>query len=363
MSGVGGALRAPRRLLVTGGAGFIGANFLRHFLARDREARVVNLDALTYAGNPENVAGLAERYPGYRFVHGRINDGPLVERLFAEEGFDAVVNFAAESHVDRSIQGPAVFIETNVQGTLTLLEAARRAWQGSAGEGCLFVQVSTDEVYGSLGPEEAAFTERSPVRPNSPYAASKAAADHLVRAYVTTFGLPAATTHCSNNYGPYQHPEKLIPLAITHCLEGRPIPVYGDGQQVRDWLHVEDHCRALVAVLERGRAGERYNIGGANEVRNIELVERLCDEVAGLGVVGESPRRLITFVRDRRGHDRRYAIDAGKARAELGWAPAVDFESGLRETVRWYAQRSEWWRARHDEAYHAYFRQNYGGQV
>ena len=332
-------------ILVTGGAGFIGSNFvLAAVRAAEGHARVVNLDKLTYAGNLDNLAPL-EGDPRHVFVHGDIGDRALVARLLAEHRPRAVVNFAAESHVDRSIDGPGDFIRTNLVGTFELLEAAR-AYHASLpraeAERFRFVHVSTDEVYGSLGPT-GLFTEESQYAPNSPYAASKAGADHLVRAYHHTYGLPTITTNCSNNYGPLQFPEKLIPLVIMNALEGKPLPVYGDGRNVRDWLYVGDHCEALRVVLERGRPGETYNVGGLNERTNLHIVHTLCDLLDEMAPSPLGPRRrLVTFVRDRPGHDRRYAIDAAKIQRELGWAPAHTFEQGIRETVRWYLDHRDW---------------------
>lgn len=331
-------------ILVTGGAGFIGANFVRRLLARG-EDRVVNLDLLTYAGNLENLAGL-EAHPRYRFVRGDVGDRGLADSLLAAQKIDAVVNFAAESHVDRSLEAPRTFLETNVLGTQTLLDAARAAGVGR------FVQVSTDEVYGSLG-AEGRFTETSPLAPNSPYAASKAAADLVCRAYHKTFGLPVMVTRCSNNYGPYQFPEKLIPLMIANALEDRPLPVYGDGLNVRDWLHVEDHCAAVELVLREGRPGEVYNVGGENEWPNLEIVKLL------LRLLGK-PESLIRFVPDRPGHDRRYAIDAGKLRRELGWAPALPFADGIAATVAWYREHRPWWEQIRSGAYREYYDRMYG---
>jgi len=332
-------------ILVTGGAGFIGANHVR-WLLDHTDDRVVNLDALTYAGNLENLAGV-EGNPRYRFVRGDVRDAELVRRIMVEERIEAVVHFAAESHVDRSIEGPRVFLETNVLGTQVLLDAAREAGVAR------FVQVSTDEVYGSLGPDEPAFTEEHPLRPNSPYSASKAAADLLCRAYHRTFGLPVTITRCSNNYGPYQFPEKLIPLMIANALERKPLPVYGDGRNVRDWLFVEDHCRAVDLVMRRGRPGEVYNIGGGNEMENIAIV-RLLLELLG------RDESLITFVTDRPGHDRRYAIDATKLREELGWEPRHDFATGIRATVDWYLAHREWWERVRSGAYRDYYDRMYG---
>ncbi len=332
-------------ILVTGGAGFIGANHVRWLLANSDD-RVVNLDALTYAGNLENLAGCEEN-PRYRFVRGDVRDADLVRRLLAEEKIEAVVHFAAESHVDRSIEGPRVFLETNVLGTQVLLDAAREAGVAR------FVQVSTDEVYGSLGPGDPPFTEEHPLRPNSPYSASKAAADLLCRAYHRTYGLPVCITRCSNNYGPYQFPEKLIPLMIANALEGKPLPVYGDGRNVRDWLFVEDHCRAVDLVMRRGRPGAVYNIGGGNEMENIAIVRLLLELL-------ERDEALITFVADRPGHDRRYAIDATRLREELGWEPRHDFASGIRATVRWYLEHRDWWERVRSGAYREYYDRMYG---
>ncbi len=332
-------------ILVTGGAGFIGSNFVLDWLAGSDEP-VVTLDALTYAGNLANLQSLAGD-PRHTFVRGDIADRDLVERLLAEHRVRAIVHFAAESHVDRSIHGPEAFVATNIVGTFRLLEAARAHWTALPSgdrEAFRFLHVSTDEVFGSLGPSDAPFTERSPYRPNSPYAASKAASDHLVRAHHHTFGLPVLTTNCSNNYGPWQFPEKLIPLCIHQALAGKPLPIYGDGRQVRDWLYVGDHCAALRRVLEAGRPGEVYCIGGSSEMANIDVVTLLCrvldDEQPRAD--GTSYARQIEFVPDRPGHDRRYAIDHGRIHAELGWRPAESFDSGLRKTVRWYLDHGDW---------------------
>ncbi|KNZ31793.1 MAG: spore coat protein [Methylibium sp. NZG] len=331
-------------ILVTGGAGFIGANFVLDWVAASAEP-VLNLDALTYAGNLESLGSLAGN-PRHRFVQGDIADRPLLDRLMAEHRPRAVVHFAAESHVDRSIHGPGAFIKTNVEGTFTLLEATRAHWaQLPATEKAAFRfhHVSTDEVYGSLGPGDPAFTEAHPFEPNSPYSASKAASDHLVRAWHHTYGLPVVTTNCSNNYGPYHFPEKLIPLMIVNALAGKPLPVYGDGQQVRDWLYVKDHCSAIREVLARGRVGETYNVGGWNEKPNIEIVQTVCALLDEMRPSAAGPHaRLITFVADRPGHDRRYAIDARKIERELGWKPAETFETGIRKTVRWYLDNADW---------------------
>ncbi|MCZ8236352.1 MAG: dTDP-glucose 4,6-dehydratase [Inhella sp.] len=331
-------------ILVTGGAGFIGSNFVLDWLAQSDEP-VLTLDALTYAGNRENLASLAGD-ARHTFVHGDITDRALVDRLMAEHRPRAIVHFAAESHVDRSIHGPGAFIRTNIQGTFTLLEAARMHWQALADEAKAafrFLHVSTDEVYGSLAPDAPAFTETHPFEPNSPYSASKAASDHLVRAWHHTYGLPVLTTNCSNNYGPYHFPEKLIPLMIVNALAGKPLPVYGDGQQIRDWLYVKDHCAAIRRVLEAGRLGETYNVGGWNEKANIDIVKTVCALLDEMQPSAEGPyARLITYVKDRPGHDRRYAIDARKLEHELGWKPAETFETGIRKTVRWVLDHPDW---------------------
>lgn len=333
------------RILVTGGAGFIGSNFVRFLLEKGGD-RVVNLDLLTYAGNLENLAGLEDR-SDYRFVRGDICDADLVAGLLAEERIEAVVNFAAESHVDRSIDGPRIFLQTNTMGAQTLLDAARGAGVGR------FLQVSTDEVYGSLGPQ-GMFTEDSPLRPNSPYAASKAAADLVCRSYFRTYGLPVLVTRCSNNYGPYQFPEKLIPLMIANALEGKSLPVYGDGLNVRDWLFVEDHCRALDLVLREAEPGSVYNIGGRNEMQNIRIVKLLLELL-------DRDESLIEFVTDRPGHDRRYAIDAGKLERDLGWTPAHTFDQGIADTVRWYLDNRQWWEKIRSGEYRLYYERMYGG--
>jgi dTDP-glucose 4,6-dehydratase len=331
-------------ILVTGGAGFIGSNFVLDWL-RQSDEPVVNLDALTYAGNPENLAALAED-ARHVFVKGDICDRALVDSLLAAHKPRAVVHFAAESHVDRSIHGPGAFMKTNVEGTFTLLEATRAYWtalDGEAKASFRFHHVSTDEVYGSLRPEDPPFAETHPYEPNSPYSASKAASDHLVRAWHHTYGLPVVTTNCSNNYGPFHFPEKLIPLMIVNALAGKPLPVYGDGQQIRDWLYVTDHCSGIRAVLAGGRVGETYNIGGWNEKANIDIVKTVCALLDELKPSAEGPyQRLITYVKDRPGHDRRYAIDARKIERELGWRPAETFETGIRKTVQWYLDHPDW---------------------
>jgi dTDP-glucose 4,6-dehydratase len=333
-----------RTILVTGGAGFIGGNFALD-LVGSGIFKVMNLDALTYAGNLDTLAPVLED-PNHLFVRGGIGDRGLVDGLLAEYRPGAVVNFAAETHVDRSIDGPGAFVQTNVVETLELLEAVLSYWGALEGEERLrfrFLHVSTDEVYGTLGPK-GFFTEETPYRPNSPYAASKAASDHLVRAYHHTYGLPALTTNCSNNYGPYQFPEKLIPLMIYNALRGEPLPVYGDGRQIRDWLYVKDHCRAVMRVLEEGRVGEVYNVGGLNERTNLEVVRTICSLLDDLAP--DSPHvphdSLITFVEDRPGHDRRYAMDTTKIERELGWTPQETFESGMEKTVRWYLENRAW---------------------
>ena len=350
------------KILVTGGAGFIGSNFILTWL-RAAKPSVVNLDLLTYAGNAKNLADL-EGSGCFEFVHGDICDAELVAELFKKHRPKAVVHFAAESHVDRSIASPEEFIRTNVHGTFVLLEQARKYWNGlddASKAGFRFLHVSTDEVYGTLGPDDPAFSEETAYAPNSPYAASKAASDHLVRSYFHTFGLPVLTTNCSNNYGPYQFPEKLIPLMIMNALEGKPLPVYGDGKNVRDWLFVEDHCSAIRAVLENGRLGETYNIGGNSERANIDVVTALCDIVDSLKPLpgGGSRRKLITYVKDRPGHDRRYAIDARKITRELKWKPAEKFESGLRKTVEWYLDHSDWIENVRTGAYREWIAKNY----
>lgn len=349
-------------ILVTGGAGFIGSNFVLACLKMNGVA-VVNLDLLTYAGNAANLAAV-ENDTRYTFVRGDICDAELVGTLLRKHRPRAIVHFAAESHVDRSIVAPEGFVRTNVLGTFTLLEQARAYWAGmdeSGRAGFRFLHVSTDEVYGTLEPYDPAFSETTAYSPNSPYAASKAGSDHLVRAYFHTFGLPVLTTNCSNNYGPFQFPEKLIPLMILNALEGKPLPVYGDGKNVRDWLFVEDHCAAIQSVLEKGGPGECYNIGGNSERANIEVVTAICDLVDEMRPnSGIAPRReLITYVQDRPGHDRRYAIDASKIARELGWKPAEQFESGLRKTVRWYLENDEWVNGVRSGAYRDWIEKNY----
>jgi dTDP-glucose 4,6-dehydratase len=336
-------------LLVTGGAGFIGANFVRYVLHHAPDVQLINLDALTYAGNLENLRDV-ERNPRYTFVHGSIQNKELVEHVCAKHGVTGIINFAAESHVDRSILSAAAFVETNIQGTLTLLEVAKTLHQ--RGQLTRYLQVSTDEVYGSLG-DTGAFTEETPLAPNSPYSASKAGSDMLVRSFVHTHGLPAVITRCSNNYGPYQFPEKLIPLMIANALEDKPLPVYGDGMNVRDWIYVEDHCEAVWMAFTKGRDGEVYNAGGASEKPNIEVVKTL------LKTVGK-PESLITYVKDRPGHDRRYAIDFSKMQTELGWKPRHSFDAGLKKTVDWYINNPTWLEHVRSGAYMSYYVEQYG---
>ena len=349
-------------ILVTGGAGFIGSNFVLDWRAAHPNEGVVNLDALTYAGNLENLSGL-KADAGHVFVQGNITDRSLVDQLLATHRPRAIVHFAAESHVDRSIHGPDAFMKTNVEGTFTLLEAARGYWAGlndAEKTAFRFLHVSTDEVYGSLGPQDAPFTEKHPYEPNSPYSASKAASDHLVRAWHHTYGLPVLTTNCSNNYGPFHFPEKLIPLMIVNALAGKPLPVYGDGMQVRDWLYVKDHCGAIRRVLEAGCLGETYNVGGWNEKPNIEIVHTVCALLDELRPRAEGPyKQLITHVKDRPGHDRRYAIDARKIERELGWRPAETFETGIRKTVQWYLSHPEWVQRVQSGAYRDWVQQQY----
>ncbi len=335
-----------REMLVTGGAGFIGSNFIRFVLRADSEIRVYNLDALTYAGSRENLSELPD--PGrHELIEGDIGDRGLVEEILRQRAIRTIVNLAAESHVDRSIAGPAPFVQTNIVGTFTLLEAARRVWLEEGGLGpaqVRFHHVSTDEVYGSLGPEDPPLPETAPYAPNSPYAASKAASDHLVRAYAHTYGLPVTVSNCSNNYGPYQLPEKLIPLVIGNAVSGKPLPLYGDGRQVRDWLYVADHCSALWRILQRGQPGHVYHIAGGNQPTNEELIRRICGLLDGH--LPDSPHRphekLITHVQDRPGHDRRYALDTTKIESELGWTPSESLDTGLRKTVIWYLEHEDW---------------------
>ena len=353
-------------ILVTGGAGFIGSNFVLRWLEKVGSP-VINLDLLTYAGNPANLASVEEDWR-YRLVRADICDADAIAAVLAEHRPRAVLHFAAESHVDRSIIDPGAFIRTNVQGTYTMLEQTRRYWSeldDAAKNSFRFLHVSTDEVYGTLGPDDPAFSETTPYAPNSPYAASKAGSDHLARAYFHTYKMPVLTTNCSNNYGPFQFPEKLIPLMILNSLEGKPLPVYGDGQNVRDWLFVDDHCSAIRTVLERGQLGETYNVGGNSERNNMHVVETICDLVDELrpdAKIG-SRRKLIKFVTDRPGHDRRYAIDARKIASELAWQPSVKFEQGLRNTVEWYLNHSEWVESVRSGGYLNWIKQNYEERI
>ncbi len=351
-----------RSIVITGGAGFIGSNFVHHWCENYPEDRVIVLDALTYAGNLNNLGTLKDR-KNFRFLQGDICDQALVDELFAGENIDTVAHFAAESHVDRSILGPGAFVQTNVVGTFTLLESFRQHWLSNhQPDNYRFLHVSTDEVYGSLGVDDPAFTETTPYAPNSPYSASKAGSDHLARAYFHTYGMPTIITNCSNNYGSYHFPEKLIPLMCINILLGKPLPVYGDGQNVRDWLYVRDHCQALDTVIHKGKAGETYNIGGNNEVKNIDLVRMLCDLMDELApdLPVKPAQNLITFVRDRPGHDRRYAIDASKIRTELGWQPQETVEGGLRKTIQWYLDHRDWWQPLLSKEYQEYYGKVYG---
>jgi dTDP-glucose 4,6-dehydratase len=353
-----------KSVLVTGGAGFIGSNFIRYLCSIEPEIRIVNLDLLTYAGNPANLAGLPTAAQ-YEFIQGDICDAELVKRLFHEHKIDTVIHFAAETHVDRSILGPAQFIQSNIIGTFTLLEAARSAWLGEQNVALTqarFHHVSTDEVFGSLRPQDPSFNENTPYAPNSPYSASKASSDHLVRAYFHTYGLPVTITNCSNNYGPYQFPEKLIPLIIFNAIDGKNLPVYGDGQQIRDWLYVEDHCEAIWQVVCRGKVGETYNIGGDNQPANLTIVRTICSILDELVPTksGQPYESQIHFVKDRPGHDRRYAMDIRKIERELGWQPKQSLQTGLLKTVEWYLGHPEWLEAvRAREDYSGWLEKNY----
>ncbi|MCP4236409.1 MAG: dTDP-glucose 4,6-dehydratase [Aestuariibacter sp.] len=333
----------PKNLLVPGGAGFIGSNFVHYWLEKYIEERVIVLDSLTYAGNRENLSS-AEGNPQFRFVHGDILDTELVEQLLQEEQIDTIVHFAAESHVDRSIHGPDAFLKTNIEGTHSLLKAAKRVWLDEGEYPHRFHHVSTDEVYGTLEPDAPAFTEKHQYLPNSPYAASKASSDHIVRSYHHTYGLNTTISNCSNNYGPYQFPEKLIPLIIANCLDGKPLPIYGDGKQIRDWLYVDDHNRGIDLVIRNGQIDNTYNIGGNNEWTNIDIVTLVCELLDLHHPEGAPHKSLITYVKDRAGHDRRYAIDASKITSRLGYAPQETFETGIRKSVQWYLDNEAWWR-------------------
>lgn len=354
-------MESPKKILVTGGAGFIGSNFIQYALETRPEWYIYNLDALTYAGNPANLSGLSsDQEARYRFVHQDIRNGQFLHELFKKESFDGVFHFAAESHVDRSIIGPEAFVETNVLGTFRLLEASLSQWQKSRRQEFRFVHVSTDEVYGSLG-ADGYFTETTPYDPSSPYSASKAASDHLVKAYWRTYGLPVVVTNCSNNYGPYQFPEKLIPLMIMNIIENKPLPVYGDGKNIRDWLYVIDHCDALIRVFEAGRIGETYNVGGSAEYENIAIIHMLCellDKRLQRGA-GNDSKNLIQMVRDRPGHDRRYAINAEKIKSELGWIPRYRFEDGIRQTITWYLKNVDWVNSVRSGKYREWIEKNY----
>ena len=339
---------------VTGGCGFIGANFIQYLLNKTKPKSVINLDKLTYAGNQKNLADF-EQDPRYIFVHGDICDAELVSKLFTEYQPNYIVNFAAESHVDRSIDGPAEFIQTNIVGTSVLLQEALKYYstlKGKESERFRFHHVSTDEVFGSLS-ESGFFTEETPYDPSSPYSASKASSDHLIRAWHRTFDLPVLISNCSNNYGPYQFPEKLIPLMILNCLEEKPLPVYGTGENIRDWLYVEDHCDAIYTILQKGAIGETYNVGGNNEIKNIQIVEEICDVLNDIHPAGsgKSYHELITFVKDRPGHDFRYAIDASKLKKEIGWEPKESFNTGIQKTIEWYLKNEEWWRIIQENTY------------
>ncbi len=347
-----------RKLLVTGGAGFIGANFVHYWIKNHPQDRVIVLDLLTYAGNLKNLEPVKSN-SNFCFVHADICDYPLIERILVEERIDTIVNFAAESHVDRSIHNPDIFIKTNIEGTHSLLKAAKKVWIDGGKSAHRFHHVSTDEVYGTLEANAPAFTERRQYQPNSPYAASKAASDHIVRSYQHTFGLNTTISNCSNNYGPYHFPEKLIPLVIVNCLEGKPLPIYGDGKQVRDWLFVEDHCRGIELILEKGRVGETYNIGGNNEWTNIDIVNLICGLMDHYHPKGAPHADLITYVADRPGHDRRYAIDASKIIHELGYKPVETFETGIRRTIEWYLENERWWRGVMDGSYQSWIEKNY----
>jgi len=353
--------RNPKRLIVTGGAGFIGSNFVNYWSNKYPEDRLVVLDALTYAGNLENLAALQDK-ENFGFVQGNICDRPLIDNLLREENIDTIAHFAAESHVDRSIIAPDAFVQTNVIGSFTLLESFRQYWlEKGKPTGSRFLHVSTDEVYGSLSPEDPAFSETTPYAPNSPYSASKAGSDHLARAYYHTYHLPTIITNCSNNYGPYHFPEKLIPLMCINIMLGKPLPVYGDGLNVRDWLYVGDHCSALDVVIHQATPGETYNIGGNNEMKNIDLVNVLCELMNELApdLPIKPAQKLITFVKDRPGHDRRYAIDASKIRKELGWVPEETVTSGLRKTVEWYLSHPQWWKPLLSPEYQEYYQKVY----
>lgn len=351
-----------KNVLITGGAGFIGSNFIHYLLKEEDSIRVYNLDLLTYSGSLENLKDLSDE-SRYEFIKGDICDADLVTKILLENDIDTIVHFAAESHVDRSIIGPGQFIQTNIVGTFTLLDAARKYWSETKGLNSgefRFHHISTDEVFGTLNPDEPAWTEEIAYAPSSPYSASKASSDHLVRAYGHTYGFPYTLTNCSNNYGPYQFPEKLIPLIILNAVEGKPLPVYGDGNQIRDWLHVEDHCEAIYCVLKGGKLGNSYNIGGGNQPSNLSIIQKICDLIDELKPEKKSRRDLIQFVKDRPGHDRRYAMNSSKISRELGWKPSHTLDTGLRETVIWYLDHSEWVNAiRKQVEYQTWMEKNY----
>jgi len=348
----------PKKLLVTGGAGFIGSNFVHYWLQNYPNERVIVLDALTYAGNRENLVPV-ENHPGFKFVHGDILDTVLVEKLLREEQIDTLVHFAAESHVDRSIHGPDAFLKTNIDGTHSLLKAAKKVWLDDGLKAHRFHHVSTDEVYGTLTADAPAFTELNQYLPNSPYAASKASSDHVVRSYHHTYGLETTISNCSNNYGPYQFPEKLIPLVIANCLDGKQLPIYGDGQQIRDWLYVDDHNRGIDQIIREGQIDNTYNIGGNNEWTNIDIVTLICELMDKYHPESAPHSQLITYVKDRAGHDRRYAINAEKITTQLGYSPVETFESGINKTVEWYLQQETWWRSIMDGSYKDWIEKNY----
>jgi len=348
----------PNSLLVTGGAGFIGSNFVHYWLEKYPQEKIVVLDALTYAGNGANLLPV-ENHANFEFVHGDILDTPLVESLLVDEKIDTIVHFAAESHVDRSIHGPDAFLKTNIEGTHSLLKAAKKVWLDDGLKPHRFHHVSTDEVYGTLEPGAPAFTEQHPYLPNSPYAASKASSDHIVRSYHHTYGLNTTISNCSNNYGPYQFPEKLIPLIIANCLDGKTLPIYGDGKQIRDWLFVDDHNRGIDLIIRDGKVDNTYNIGGNNEWTNIDIVSLVCELMDEYHPEGAPHTDLITYVKDRPGHDRRYAINAGKIMSQLGYAPVETFETGIRKTVSWYLDNEDWWRKIMDGSYQDWIEKNY----
>lgn len=355
-------MHTPKKLLVTGAAGFIGSNFVHYWMGKYPDHQIIAYDSLTYAGNRANLKTLASN-ANFRFVHADILETDLVEQLLREEKIDTIVHFAAESHVDRSIHGPDAFLRTNIEGTHSLLKAAKKVWLDELDSDHRFHHVSTDEVYGSLAASDPAFTEQNQYRPNSPYAASKASSDHIVRSYQHTYGLSTTISNCSNNYGPYQFPEKLIPLIIANCLDGKPLPIYGDGQQIRDWLYVEDHNRGIDLILHQGRVDNTYNIGGNNEWTNIAIVSLICDLMDQHHPTGAPHKKLISHVTDRLGHDRRYAINATKIEHELGYQPRETFETGIKKTLAWYLENESWWRSVMDGGYREWLKKNYSSQT